>query len=84
MAVYFAVGTPADDGRIQEFRMIPPPGGDASGQVLVWNPIDQQPEWKSLSDLVVITTPPPAFAPLVTDTGQYLITDTGARLTARV
>lgn len=80
MAVYFAVGTPAEDGRIQDFRMIPPPGGDTENQVLVWNAATQEPEWRALSDMVVVVTPGPQLAPLATDTGQWLVTDTGARL----
>ena len=85
MAVYFAVGTPTDDGRIQDFRLIPPPG-TAAGQVLLWNQTDQQPEWRSLSDVIAelgITVPGSGtslYGPLVTDTRQWLVDDTGARL----
>lgn len=84
MAVYFAVGTPADDGRIQDFRMIPPPGGDVQNQVLVWNAATQEPEWKPLSELVVVVQPGAAVGPLATDTGQWLTTDTGARLVGQI
>lgn len=85
MAVYFAVGTPTDDGRIQDFRLIPPPG-TAAGQVLLWNQVDQQPEWKSLAEVIAdlgITVPgvgTTVYGPLATDTGQWLVDDTGARL----
>lgn len=84
MAVYFAVGTPAEDGRIQDFRMIPPPGGDTENQVLVWNAATQEPEWKPISELVIIVQPGPTTAPLATDTGQWLVTDTGARLVGTI
>lgn len=86
MAVYFAVGTPTDDGRIQDFRLIPPPGTE-EGQVLLWNQTDQQPEWKSLAAVILelgITVPggggTAVYGPIATDTGQWLVTDTGARL----
>ncbi len=89
MAVYFAVGTPTDDGRIQDFRLIPPPG-TKTGQVLLWNQVDQQPEWKSLADVITelgITVPgtgTTVYGPLVTDAGQWLVDDTGARLTGLI
>lgn len=86
MAVYFAVGTPTDDGRIQDFRMIPPPG-EAPGLVLMWNNATLEPEWRLLSELVtelgltpVIITP---WVPLITNTGAWLVTNTGARLVGR-
>lgn len=86
MAVYFAVGTPVEDGRIQDLRLIPPPGSEA-GQVLMWNPVTSEPEWIMLGDLItnlgltpVIVSP---WVPLSTDTEAWLTTDTGARLVAR-
>lgn len=86
MAVYFAVGTPLDDGRIQDFRMIPPPG-DEPGLVLQWNNTTLEPEWVLLTDLIsalgitpVIVSP---WQALTTDTGAWLTTDTGARLVGR-
>ncbi len=88
MAVYFAVGTPTDDGRIQDFKLIPPPG-TAEGQVLLWNQADQTPEWKSLatviSDLgITVPTNNTTYAPITTDQGQWLITDEGHRLVGLV
>lgn len=86
MAVYFAVGTPADDGRIQDFRLVPPPGGSLNYPVLVWNPTTQEPEWKSLTALISDIGLPSASAaaPLVTDNNEWLITDTGDRLVANL
>jgi hypothetical protein len=81
MAVYFAVGTPTEDGRIQDFRLIPPPG-DAPNQILVWNNETKEPEWKTADELGLIVGVSP-FIPLVTDTGAYLTTDTGARIVGR-
>ena len=80
MAVYFAVGTPAEAGRIQDFRMIPPPGGDQPGFVLIWNHVTQEPEWKHLSELGVVGGVTSQWVPLATDEGKWLVTDTGARL----
>lgn len=82
--VQFYVGTPAEDGRIKDFRMIPPPGGTAENQVLVWNPTLQQPEWKLASELTITVAPAPTYAPLATDDGTWLTTDTGARLVGLV
>lgn len=80
MAVYFAVGTPAEDGRIQDFRMIPPPGGSGEGQILVWNAAKQEPEWRLLSDLVTIPAPVSGYFPVADVEGRWLVDSTGARL----
>ena len=81
---YISVGTPGSDGRIQEFRMIPPPGGDQEGQVLLWNASTQQPEWRKPSDLVVGVSPTISYAPLATRSGKWLVTGSGKRLIARI
>ncbi len=82
--VQFYVGTPAEDGRIKDFRMIPPPGGNEPNQVLVWNPTEQVPEWVPASELNITVTPGPTYAPLAADDGTWLTTDTGARLVGLV
>lgn len=84
MVVYFAVGTPADDGRIQDFRLVPPPGGNLQFPVLVWNPTTQEPEWKAISEIVANVPTANNIQPLATDSGQYLVDDEGNRLVANV
>lgn len=84
MAVYFAVGTPIDDGRIQDFKLIPPPG-TADGQVLLWDNATQEPRWMSLAQVIAdlgISTGGGGsiYAPLADSDGGWLLTDTGARL----
>ena len=83
MAIYVAVGTPGEEGRVQEFRMVPPPGGAQENQVLLWNPETQAPEWKLLSELVVVVEPPPTYFPVVDSEGAYLVDVDGRRRVAR-
>lgn len=81
MAIAFGVSTPVEDGRVHEYVLVPPPGPAADGMsyVLVWNPATMMPEWQASTSLP--TGPSVGTnAPLTTDTGQYLVTDTGDRL----
>lgn len=84
MTVYVISETPVESGRITDFRMVPPPGGTTENQVLVWNAAEQRPEWRPASELEFTVTPGPTYAPLTTDSGQWLVTDTGARLVGLV
>lgn len=82
MPVYVVVGTPQADGRITDIRMVPPPGGNTVGQVLVWNVERQEPEWKLLSDFIVVAPPIKTYLPLTTVSGKWLVDKDGRRLTA--
>jgi hypothetical protein len=81
MATLFGISTPGEDGRVHEYILIPPPGPAADGlsYVLVWNSATFMPEWRtsiSLPGGPSIGAP----SPLATDSGDYLLTDTGDRL----
>ncbi len=80
MTVYVVTGTPTEDGRIQDIRLVPPPGGNTVGQVLYWNPNTQQPEWRLLSDFVVVAPPVVTYYPLANQNNQWLIDNLGRRL----
>lgn len=82
MAVYFAVGFPTDDGRIQDFRLVPPPGGDLQYPVLVWNPTTQEPEWRAIAEVVGNIPVYNNYVPLTTDNNEWLVDDQGNRLVA--
>jgi hypothetical protein len=82
MAVYFAVGTPTEDGRIQDFRLVPPPGGDLQFPVLVWNPTNQEPEWRPISEVVGNLPAYNNYVPLITDNNEWLVDDQGNRIVA--
>ena len=84
MAVYFAVGFPTDDGRVQDFRLVPPPGGDLVSPVLVWNATNQEPEWRPISEVVSGVPTYSNYVPLVTDNGEWLVDDEGNRLVGNI
>ena len=84
MAVYFAVGFPTDDGRIQDFRLVPPPGGNLEFPVLVWNPTTQEPEWRAIAEVVANVPTYNNYVPLVTDNGEWLVDDEGNRLVGNI
>ena len=82
MAVYFAVGTPADDGRVQDFRLVPPPDPQMPFPVLVWDNDVKEPVWRSFSELATDLPINNTYVPLTTDAGEWLVTDLGERLVA--
>jgi hypothetical protein len=83
MPVYVVVGTPQADGRITDIRMVPPPGGNTVGQVLIWNAERQEPEWRLLSDFIIVTPPTTkTYLPLTAAGGKWLVDNQGRRLSA--